>query len=178
VADGLSRPAARREPVRAVSPPAPLLPSAPEPHDAHAALTLGVLADVLGYHIAQAAVVTVGTFERHVGQPLGLRKVEYSLLLLLLANGPQSPKRLGQALALSAPNLTLLLDKLQQRGLLRRERSQTDRRSHNVVLTATGHQLAEDSAAAAAPMEADLADRLSHAERLMLIELLRKVAGR
>jgi len=46
------------------------------------------------------------------------------------------------------------------------------------VLTPTGHQLAEDSAAAAGPMEADLADRLSHAERLMLIELLRKVAGR
>ena len=31
---------------------------------------------------------------------------------------------------------------------------------------------------AAAPMERELDDRLSRAERLMLIELLRKVAGR
>jgi DNA-binding MarR family transcriptional regulator len=142
------------------------------------ALSLGVLADVLGFHVAQAAVTTYGSFERHVGVPFGLRKVEYSLLLLLLANGPLSPKRLGQALALSAPNLTLLLDRLQGRGLVRRERSATDGRSQNIVLTDPGRQLADASAAAAAKMEDELSDRLSRAERLMLIELLRKVAGR
>jgi hypothetical protein len=38
--------------------------------------------------------------------------------------------------------------------------------------------LAKASAAAAAPMEADLLDRLSPAEHAMLIELLGKVAGR
>jgi DNA-binding MarR family transcriptional regulator len=90
---------------------------------------------VLGYHVAQAAVTTVDMFERHIGQPFGLRKVEYSLLLLLLANGPLTPKRLGQALALSGPKLTLLLDRLQERSLLRRERSATDGRSQNIVLT-------------------------------------------
>ncbi len=142
------------------------------------ALSLGVLADVLGYHLAQATVMTVDTFVRHIGEPFGLRKVEYSLLMLLVANGPLSPKRLGQVLALSAPNLTLLLDRLQQRGLIHRERSASDGRSHNIVLTDAGRQLADNSAAAATPMEAELADRLSHAEHLMLIELLRKVAGR
>jgi len=141
-------------------------------------LSLGVLSDVLGYHIAQAAVTTVDTFERHVGQPFGLRKVEYSLLLLLLANGPLTPKRLGQALALSAPNLTQLLDRLQDRALIRRERSATDGRSQNIVLTDAGQHLAEAGAAAAEPMERELDDRLSRAERMMLIELLRKVAGR
>jgi DNA-binding MarR family transcriptional regulator len=141
-------------------------------------LSLGVLSEVLGYHIAQAAVTTYGTFERHIGQPYGLRKVEYSLLMLLLANGPLSPKRLGQALALSAPNLTMLLDRLQARDLIRRERSATDGRSQNIVLTDAGRHLADETAAAAEPMEAELSDRLSRAERLMLIELLRKVAGR
>lgn len=141
-------------------------------------LSLGVLSDVLGYHIAQARVTTMDSFVRHIGQPFGLRTVEYSLLLLLLANGPQAPKRLGQALALSAPNLTLLLDRLQERGLIRRERSPTDGRSHNIVLTDAGRRMADDGAAAAAPMERELDDRLSRAERLMLIELLRKVAGR
>lgn len=140
--------------------------------------SLGVLAEVLGYHLAQATVTTMDSFVRHIGEPYGLRKVEYSLLMLLLANGPLAPKRLGQVLALSAPNLTLLLDRLQQRGLIRRERSAKDGRSHNIVLTDAGRQLAGDSAAAAAPMEAELADRLSRAEHLMLIELLRKVAQR
>lgn len=142
-------------------------------------LRLGALADIVGYHVAQAAVYTTATFERHVGQPLNLRKVEYSLLLLLQANPPQTPKRLGQALALSAPNLTLLLDRLAQRGLIRRERSTTDRRSHHIVLTEAGAALTARGIAAVDAMEADTAEgRLSCAERLMLIELLRKLAGR
>lgn len=140
-------------------------------------LSLGALANVLGYHVAQAAITTVELFERHVGQPHGLRKVEYSMLLLLLANGPLSPKRLAQALRLSAPNLSLLLDRLQDRGLLRRERSQVDRRSQNIVLTPQGNRIARTTAAAAEPMERELRDRLSRAEHAMLIELLRKVAG-
>ncbi len=145
---------------------------------AAAVLSLGPLSDVLGYHIAQASVTTVSLFERHVGQPFGLRKVEYSLLMLVLANGPLSPKKLAQALVLSAPNLTLLLDRMQARGLLRRERSQVDRRSQNVVLTDDGQHIAQAGAAAALPMAQGLHDRLSRAEHAMLIELLRKVAGR
>ena len=162
---------------RALVVPAPAA-AAPLPAPGRETLALGVLTDVLGYHVAQAAVTTYATFEQFIGQPFGLRKVEYSLLMLLLANGPLSPKRLGQALALSAPNLTLLLDRLQARELIRRERSATDGRSQNIVLTPAGQRMADDSAAAAEPMEAVLGDRLSRAERLMLIELLRKVAGR
>jgi len=142
------------------------------------ALSLGPLGGVLGYHLAQASVTTDDLFERHVGQPLGLRKVEYSLLVLIFANGPLAPKRLSQALALSAPNLTMLLDRLQQRGLLSRERSQVDRRSQNVVLTDEGQHIARASLDAASPMKLALLDRLSRAEHAMLIELLRKVAVR
>lgn len=160
--------------------PLPGLPDWPadRPPKAFSDLSLGPLSDVLGYHIAQASITTFGLFERHVGQPFGLRKVEYSLLMLVLANGPLSPKKLAQALVLSAPNLTLLLDRLQERGLLRRERSQLDRRSQNVVLTDEGQRVAQASGAAAVPMESALFDRLSRAEHAMLIELLRKVAGR
>ena len=57
-------------PVAATTPPAP----------ARSALDLGVLTDVLGYHVAQAAVTTYATFEQFIGEPFGLRKVEYSLL--------------------------------------------------------------------------------------------------
>ena len=147
-----------------------------------ASLRLGVLSQVLGFHLARAAVETHALFERHVGQPFKLRKVEYSLLLLLLDNDAAlpnvTPKRLGRALALTAPNLTLLLDRLVQRELVRRERSLTDRRSQHIVLTDAGRMLAVQSAAAAPGMERELLARLSPAERLMLIELLRKVADR
>ena len=171
----MPRRAPLNQPTRATAAVAVAPPAA---RPASQTLSLGLLSDVLGYHVAQAAVTTVDMFERHIGQPFGLRKVEYSLLLLLLANGPLTPKRLGQALALSGPKLTLLLDRLQERSLLRRERSATDGRSQNIVLTEAGRQLTQAAGSAAAPRERELDDRLSRAERLRLIELLRNVAGR
>ena len=97
--------------------------------DKESALSLGPLSGVVGYHVAQAAVATYTTFERHIGKPFGLRKEEFSLLMLLHANGPLAPKRLAATLTLTAPKLTLVLDRLQERGLLRRERNPADGRS-------------------------------------------------
>jgi DNA-binding MarR family transcriptional regulator len=147
-------------------------------HKGDSGVSLGPLAAAVGYHIAQAAVATTDSFERHVGQPFTLRKVEFSLLMLLKANGPLAPKRLGQTLTLTAPTLTLLLDRLQQRGLITRERNPADGRSQHIVLTDLGQRTARDAAAAAVPMERDLLERLSRAEHAMLIELLCKLAGR
>ena len=149
------------------------------PPDAPAkALSLGPLAQVIGFHLAQATVVSARHFERHIGRPFDLGKVEFSLLMLLLANGPLAPKQLAQALSVTPPKLTLLLAGMQTRGWLARERHPSDGRSQHIVLTAKGRQLAQRSAAAAVAMERELASRLSAAEHAMLIELLCKAAGR
>ena len=141
-------------------------------------LSLGLLTGIVGYHIAQAAVTTYGAFERHIGKPFGLRKVEFSLLMLLHANGALSPKQLATTLTLTSPNLTLLLDRLQARHLLRRERNPADGRSQHILLTEQGQRLARDTAAAALPMERELQQPLTRAEHAMLIELLCRLAGR
>ncbi|MEX8518559.1 MAG: MarR family winged helix-turn-helix transcriptional regulator [Leptothrix sp. (in: b-proteobacteria)] len=141
------------------------------------ALLQGVLADVVGYQIVQAQITTRSMYFRHVGEVLELRPVEYSLLMLLHANRAVTPKQLAQALELSAPNLTILLDKLQERGLLERVRSDTDRRSQHVLLTEAGQALAQRAVECTPLMEAELTDCLSPAERAMLLELLGKVAG-
>ncbi|MEO8281413.1 MAG: MarR family winged helix-turn-helix transcriptional regulator [Ideonella sp.] len=141
-------------------------------------LQLGPLNDLLGYHLAHAVFTTSVMFERHIGTPFQLSKIEYSMLMLILSNGPLAPKRLAHALALTAPKMSMLLDRMQSRGLLRRERSEIDRRSQNVVLTPEGDRIANRSAAAAVSAEAALSSRLSRAERAMLVELLSKVAGR
>ena len=135
----------------------------------------GVLGSVLGYHISQAAVTTLGLFAHHVGDPLQLRPVEFSLLLLLQANERVTPKQLAQALALSAPNLTILLDRLQERGVIDRVRSDSDRRSQHVLLTTAGIALAGHCVEVSTTMEQDLDDCLTPGEHLLLIELLQKV---
>lgn len=150
---------------------------APAERAAPPELALGALGDLLGYHIAQAAVVTFGCFERDIGKRFELRKVEFSLLMLLLANGPLTPGQLARTLTLGAPTLSMLLDRLQARALLRREPNPRDGRSQHIVLTARGQRLARASAEAAEPMERELQQRLTPVEHAMLIELLARVAG-
>jgi DNA-binding MarR family transcriptional regulator len=137
----------------------------------------GVLAQLLGYRLALATVATHATFAQHVGEPMQLKTVEFTVLMLALANAELTQKNLATLLSLPAPNLTLLLDRLQQRGLIARVRSETDRRAQRIQLTTKGSALARRAKTAAATMEQDLLRRLSPAENAMLFELLRKVSA-
>jgi DNA-binding MarR family transcriptional regulator len=147
------------------------------PPDRARSLSFGLLDDIVGFHLARASVTAYDAYERFIGQPFGLKKVEFSLLLLVMANGAISPKRLARGLAVTAPKLTLLLDRLQERDLIRREKNPADGRSQHVVFTPEGRKIAEAAAAAAQPMERELQKRLTRAEHAILIELLDKLAG-
>jgi DNA-binding MarR family transcriptional regulator len=141
-----------------------------------AGVSLGALEHLVGFHLARATVSTSEHFERHIGTRMKLNKVEFSLLMLVMANSGISPKRLARALAIASPTLTLLLDRLAQRGLILRERNAADGRSQHVALTDKGRKLAHEAAAAADEMERELHSRLTRAEHAMLIELLHKLA--
>jgi DNA-binding MarR family transcriptional regulator len=97
--------------------------------------------------------------------------------MLLHANPPLTPKQLAQALALSSPNLTILLDKMQQRGLIDRVRSPTDKRSQHILLSEAGQQLTAQALAVTPNMDKALEPALTAAERAILMELLKKVAA-
>jgi DNA-binding MarR family transcriptional regulator len=140
-------------------------------------ISQGALDGVLGYHVVRAQLTTRQIFFQAVGEPLDLRPVEYSLLMLLHANPPLTPKQLAQALALSSPNLTILLDKMQQRGAIDRVRSPTDKRSQHILLSEAGQALTARALELTPHMDEALKPALSAAERAMLMELLKKVAG-
>lgn len=142
-------------------------------------LAEGTLAGVLGYRLALANVAMRQVFNRRIGEPLVLRPVEFTLLQLLLANRDVTQAQLCRALAVSAPNLTTLLDRLAARSLVSRERSHHDGRARHVKLTASGRALARRAQQVSKTMEADSLAHLSAAEQAMLSELLQKViAGR
>jgi DNA-binding MarR family transcriptional regulator len=58
-----------------------------------------------------------------------------------LAKQPQSLGQLGTELALAPPSMTRLADRLEERGLIRRERDADDRRKVVATLTDEGRQL-------------------------------------
>jgi len=131
---------------------------------------------LIGYLLTLAEVSSRRIFQRHIGTPFRLRPVEFTILVLLLGNDAVTPKRLARTLRLSPPNLTVLIDRLTERGLLRRERSPTDGRATHLLLTDEGADLARKAQRTSRTMEASLLAPLSPAERAMLSELLAKLA--
>jgi DNA-binding MarR family transcriptional regulator len=132
---------------------------------------------IVGYQLAQAAIVTTQVFDERVGHARGgLRRVEFTILALVQVNRDVTARQLARALAVTPPNIAIWLDKLESRGLVARERSVSDARMQHVRLTPRGTALVERSVQALLEGERVALDGLSAAERAMLVELLHKVA--
>jgi DNA-binding MarR family transcriptional regulator len=134
------------------------------------------LHDVLGYQLAQASIVTDSLFAQHVGEPCDLRPVEYTLLTLIAENPGGSLVRLARALAVTAPNVTAWVDRLEERGLVQRNQNTSDRRSQMLQATSKGAKLVRQATQRIVQAERDALGALSAAEKAILLELLHKVA--
>jgi DNA-binding MarR family transcriptional regulator len=94
--------------------------------------------------------------------------------LNVLRQGPASMRSLAGTLRCDASNMTGIIDRLEDRGFVRREPSPTDRRVKNVVLS-------EDGAAATERLRASMhathqaLDTLSGDERAALQDLLTRL---
>jgi DNA-binding MarR family transcriptional regulator len=140
-----------------------------------AALDQAAMQHLMGYRLTLAEVASRRVFQRHIGTPFKLRPVEFTILVLLLGNGSATPKQLAQTLGVPPPNVTVLIDRLVERGLMQRQRSDTDGRAMNLRLTDKGTELARRAQRVSETMEAGLLATLSVAERAMLAELLHKL---
>ena len=132
---------------------------------------------MLGYQLAMATISTSQVFSREVGETLQLRPVEYTILALVHEQPRLTPARLASALSVTAPNITAWMIKLERRGLVVREASDTDRRVQILRLTAEGEQRYRESTRRLIEGERALLSDLSQGEQLLLHELLRKVAA-
>ena len=71
----------------------------------------------------------------------GLTLGQFGVLEALLHLGPMCQKALGEKLLRSGGNITLVVDNLEKRGWVRRERQTHDRRMIVIHLTSSGRQL-------------------------------------
>lgn len=94
--------------------------------------------------------------------------------LNVLRRGPASMSTLATTLTCDASNMTGIVDRLEKRGLVRREPSASDRRVKNVILTADGERVID---VIRSNMHRTLAglDRLDQQEQDTLGTLLERV---
>ncbi len=96
--------------------------------------------------------------------------------LLCLSAGPQTLSGLAEAVGVDAPYATLIVDSLQERGLVERQPDPEDRRRKLVTLTGPGREAAARVVRIQRQPPAGFAT-LSPAEVDTLEELIRRVAG-
>jgi DNA-binding MarR family transcriptional regulator len=90
-----------------------------------------------------AASRAVTALYRPLLDELGLTYPQYLVMLVLWAEGPSPVKDIGTALALDYGTLSPLLKRLQQAGLVTRQRRTDDERSVLAALTEEGEALRE-----------------------------------
>jgi DNA-binding MarR family transcriptional regulator len=111
-------------------------------------------------------------------EPGWLRPRHIIALGVLHERGPLSQQALGEALSLDPSNVVGLLNELEQRGLVARQRDPADRRRHIVSLSPAGTRELAASDAELTRVEDDLLAALTLAERAQLRDLLtRAVEG-
>lgn len=90
--------------------------------------------------LSRAAETISGLVNGHL-QAHRLTISQFGVLEALHHRGPMQTSELGTKILKSSGNMTLVIDNLEKRGLVRRERGQKDRRCIEVHLTAEGENL-------------------------------------
>ena len=99
----------------------------------------------------------------------------YSIPILIGLNPGITPMQLASALHLDASKVALLLRDLDKNGLIRRTRSEKDRRSVQLYLTREGEKSAKEASAATSVLESPFEGILSKEEKDTLVALLIKL---
>lgn len=105
---------------------------------------------------------------------LGLGLSEFAVLEALLHKGPLPVNVIGRKILLTSGSITVAIDRLESRSLVRRTSDPGDRRARIVQLTEQGRKLIEDAFRRHSLDMEETLSVLRPAERTELIRLLKK----
>ena len=135
---------------------------------------VGELNDIVGFHIRLAH----GAVYRHFTETfadLDLTQKQVSVLWLIDDRPGIAQIELGQLLRMDRATTMTIVNRLQDRDFLRRERSATDGRKQALFLTPAGEQALEKAKLAIREHEEWLKDRFSTEEIDKLVEMLTRI---
>jgi len=144
-------------------------PAAAEP------LRLGPLADFIGFHLRLAQEASFHAFARRV-HGFAMRPGRFAVLTLIAENPGLSQTALGRASGRDKSSLTPALNDLVRRGLVRRRRLASDRRSYALSLTPKGTTLLERLTAHARAHDRELDRIVGLKSKAEFMRTLRRIA--
>jgi len=135
---------------------------------------LGELADIVGFHIRLAHVAVYRHFTETFCD-LDLTQKQVSVLWLVDDHPGISQIAVGQRLQMDRATTMTIVNRLQERGYLRRERSTSDARKQALYLTEAGLAALARAKGCIAEHEAWLKGRFSPDEVKKLVEMLARI---
>jgi len=132
----------------------------------------------IAYQLYRASQEAIARAETEVLRPEGLSWTGYIILMTLWMLGPTEVRELARLQPTSKAGVVKALDVLEARGLVRRTRSEVDRRLVSAALTRPGRARIPRLQHAVHAREHRLTGALSAAEKRTLARLLRKLDTR
>lgn len=143
-------------------------------HQGPSPLDQSLMLSLVGYNCRRAFAAIEPFFHKRMAA-FQLRPSDFAVLSLLRANARLSQKRVAQGIGVSAPNLAPVLDRLESRGLIQRQRNPSDKRFQTLALTADGVKLYCAAEKVVIDLENEATSMLNTEERGQLIALLQKI---
>ena len=132
---------------------------------------LDALVGHAGYAVRRFQIWIFQDFIRTLGD-VDIRPTQYSVLTVIGANPGLSQMAVAKCLGIERARLVHLLDSLEQRKLVKRVKSKTDRRSHALHLTAQGDTALTKFKRLAAEHERHVEDKIGRENRERLLRIL------
>ncbi len=131
----------------------------------------------VAFLLAQLGAYAAEQFGERAGA-LDLSRPESGLLRLIGRSPGQSQRAIAAQLGTPPSRLVALVDGLEDRGLVERRRSATDRRNHELHLTGEGSATLSLLGQVAAEHEAAMTEGLTSKQKADLESMLRQLADR
>ena len=128
--------------------------------------------------LTMLSLLSKSVYRRTTESMLGMSQRRYLALNYIAEPNGISQQQLGEILCMDANNTVLLLNELEDDGLIRRERDPDDRRRHIVRLTDQGSQAFSAALRSRESLEDEVLAALTPAERETLHQLLSKALDR
>ena len=128
----------------------------------------------LGLLLGRAALLKDRIIDRHM-EPYGITAAQFKVLIIMAQFDVDTPAELCRHLSVDSGSMTRMLDRLEQKNLLMRQRSEADRRQVRLVLTVDGQALADQLPEIGANAMNQLAGAITAQELQQLEQILKKI---
>ena len=137
-------------------------------------IELGMLTDLLGYHLRRAQINTFRQFANTFGKDR-VTPTQLTIMILVEQNPGISQVDVGRILDMDRATTMAIIDKLQDRQWLERRKSIQDKRKHALHLTSKGNTALKEMKKEVMNIEKAFVSPLTADEKKQLLVLLKKL---